>query len=96
VEPYRISAPRTHAAPRASDAVARSGTVEDRLILAMVFAAGALGVAAAVADPTRTTAGPVGMLLVLFATASFVRGLVRQRAWKRSEASQASRPDDER
>jgi hypothetical protein len=79
VEPYRESASRTHAAPDAGEAMARSATREDRLILALVFAAGALGLAAAVGDPTRTTAGPIGMLLMLFATASFVRGLVRRR-----------------
>jgi hypothetical protein len=63
----------------------------------MIFAVGALGVGAAVADPTRTTAGPVGMLLMLFATASFVRALVRQhgsRARARSGAEMADRLAD--
>lgn len=70
--PYRRPPPTPPTPPEPEEV---GGRGEDLIILALVFVVGALALASAVVDPTRTTAGSLGGMAILFAVAMLSREL---------------------
>jgi hypothetical protein len=57
---------------------AKAGGIEELAVHAALVMAGAIGIASALIDPNRTTAGAVGLLMTCWAVVSLIRSCRRR------------------